>query len=396
MLRKKNRGVKKLENTKEHLMLMNRRVARVLVGLSMTLSLTSSVLATASLPRPLPEISDIRIQPITKLDWVEPYEGHLFHANTLWVGRNTDPVRRKFFRLEAYNGEGTKQLASLELKHSASFIYAFGDNQVIVVGKTYIQGDGWYTGYTVASTSSAGVVTLQRVVMLPTHVMVDQFVGNPSQMYFTEPGSRAIYEWRSGRFSTAASEISNPGKSLLVGSTLYSIERNNVGPGDENMVRINLQTNNVDRLLTNMAFNNLSNMIYLKGVHKIAGSITWGGSVAIIDPNNWSIDGVEEVVLGGDPRGLAQLGHCLAVLSLPPNTNLKFIDLSTTPKQVIGTWDLSALGDDFLNPRHLEVDPAKGRFYIRSAYASDLPDHDYDGVAMVEETSQEMLKTCTR
>ena len=88
------------------------------------------VLALALGAAPALAASPVDVKILSELDRFEPFEGHLFHAGHLWVGRSRKDLGA-FYRLEVFAGDGA-QVADVELAHSLRYIAPYGNDAVIV------------------------------------------------------------------------------------------------------------------------------------------------------------------------------------------------------------------------------------------------------------------------
>ncbi len=116
---------------------------------------------------------------------LKPYEiwtdAHTFHNGLVWVGqiRTTDNGKDS---LQVYDSEG-KLLAESPLPHSASYVYNYDANQVLITGRSSFP---WKTHYSLASYKNHSIRL--KTVTFPSEIQVLEFAGGPGNLYFAELG----------------------------------------------------------------------------------------------------------------------------------------------------------------------------------------------------------------
>lgn len=333
------------------------------------------------------EHEGVAIRILTDLDFVEPNEAHLFHDDHLWVGKSRT-TEDGHHRMEVYSSEGSL-VSTIELPHSPRGVYPLSDAQVVVTGRTHWP---WKTHYTVVTRYGHDFVT--HTTTLPEEYQADEFVGDIHRMFFTEPGEAKVFQQNGNDYRFLSPVISGPGKMLLLGDSLFVIERRDASLGDENLVKIDLKTETADKTFKDYLRNGLSNIISLPQRGRIAAAETVADQVLLIDVASNKL--VETLAVHGRPRGLATLGNCL-VVSSEETRRVRFFDLGTAEAKLIDEWDLSVVGNKLRKARSLAVDPNSGRVYVRSTYIcpSSLCVETMSSVVMAEQLSKATYARCT-
>ena len=159
--------------------------------------------------------TDIAIRTVAILDEVEVYRGQVFHDGHLWKGHSTDGVAS--YRLDVHDADGTRV----------------------------------------------------KTVPLPMVLQIEQFGGHPGHMYFNETGNRKVFRWTAWGVRPLSPDIHLPGVILPFEKFVFVLERNRIGPGAENIVKIDLATQRIERTFAQTR-NKLSTMIDLRGFPWIA------------------------------------------------------------------------------------------------------------------------------
>ncbi len=328
----------------------------------------------------------IKVRSLVPLEDSDPYEGHLFHENTLWVGRNRGPQAVNLYRVEAYSADGTKLLGTAKLTHTINQLAPLG-KKAVAVGKAYQDQGGWFTYYTTLEMKNGKLVS--KTATLPDGIQTEYFAGREGALFFNEAGSRAVY--RLGGFGAKALpfEISGPGKMALAGDSLFIVERKSFYQGDENLVRFDLKTNTGERLFAGNR-NMLSNLAVLSGTKQVAVTETGADRVHVFDAATGKAR--HEITVADGPAAVAGLGKCVLTLSYFAKT-LHVHDVSGATAVAVDTWDLSELGEDVKNLRVMDVDPATGRVFLRAYWR---PEHAgaVTGVWSVEQESSKTFSAC--
>jgi hypothetical protein len=304
--------------------------------------------------------TDITIRTVAILDQGEVYRGQVFHDGHLWEGHSTGGVAS--YRLDVHGADGEQILASARVPHTLEFLYPFGPHTILAVGKHFTDHCGWLTYYTIARFRYGRLRVKTR--SLPMVVQIEQFGGRAGLMYFNETGNRKVFRWTRWGARPLAPDIHLPGVILPFEKFVFVLERNRISPGDENIVKIDLATQRIDRTFTQTR-NKLSTMIDLRGFPWIAAVETWADQILLVDKESNTLAAV--LPAPGAPIDAVQVGGHLLVVSREPK-RLRFFDLAAPGIPMIADWDLSALGDDFANLTTMHVDPHSGNVFLRSPF----------------------------
>jgi hypothetical protein len=309
--------------------------------------------------------TDFAIRTVAVLDDVEVYRGQVFHDGHLWEGHSTDGVAS--YRLDVHDADGAQVLASARLPHTLEFLYPFGPRTILVVGKHCTDHCGWLTYHSVARFYDGRLRV--KTIPLPMALQIEQFGGHPGHMYFNETGNRRVFRWTRWGARPLSPDIHLPGVILPFEKFVFVLERNRISPGAENIARIDLATQRIERTFTQTR-NKLSTMIDLRGFPWIAAVETWADQVLLVDKERNALRAV--LPAPGAPVDLAQRGEHLLVVSREPK-RLRFFDLATAGTPLVAEWDLSPLGDDFANLTTMHVDPQSGNVFLRSPFHPRVP-----------------------
>jgi hypothetical protein len=304
--------------------------------------------------------SDIAIHTVTILDAGEVYRGQVFHDGHLWEGHSTGGVAS--YRLDVHSADGGQVLASARVPHTLEFLYPFGPHTILVVGKHFTDRCGWLTYHSIARFRHGRLRVKTRP--LPMTLQVEQFGGRAGHMYFNETGSRKVFRWTRLGARPLAPDIYLPGVILPYEKFVFVLERNRISPGAENIVKIDLASQRIDRTFTQTRYK-LSTMIDLQGFPWIAAVETWADQILLIDKESNTL--AATLPAAGTPVDAVQVGGHLLVVSREPK-RLRFFDLVAPGTPQVAEWDLSALGDDFANLTTMHVDPQMGNVFLRSPF----------------------------
>jgi len=304
--------------------------------------------------------TDITIRTVAILDKGEVYRGQVFHDGHLWEGHSTGGVAS--YRLDVHGADAERILASARVPHTLEFLYPFGPSTILAVGKHFTDHCGWLTYYSIARFRNGRLRVKTRA--LPMALQIEQFGGHAGRMYFNETGSRKVFRWTRWGARPLAPDIHLPGTILPFKRFVFVLERNRISPGAENIVKIDLATQRIDRTFTQTR-NKLSTMIDLRGFPWIAAVETWADQILLIDKESNVLAAV--LPAAGTPIDAVQVGSHLLVVCREPK-RLRFFDLAAPGIPQVAEWDLSALGDDFANMTTMHVDPQTGHVFLRSPF----------------------------
>lgn len=304
--------------------------------------------------------TDIAIRTVAILDRGEVYRGQVFHDGHLWEGHSTGGVAS--YRLDVHTADGAQVLASACVPHTLEFLYPFGSHTILVVGKHFTDHCGWLTYYSIARFRHGRLRVMTRA--LPMTLQIEQFGGRAGRMYFNETGSRKVFRWTRWGAHPLAPDIHLPGTILPFNRFVFVLERNRISPGAENIVKIDLVTQRIERTFKQTR-NKLSTMIDLQGFPWIAAVETWANQILLVDKERNTL--AAALPAPGTPVDAVQVGSHLLVVSREPK-RLRFFDLAAPGTPQVAEWDLSALGDDFANLTTMHVNPHSGSVFLRSPF----------------------------
>jgi len=327
--------------------------------------------------------SDLIVRTIARLAPCEPWRAQCFHAGVLWEGHCGDPGEH---RLDVHLPGSARVLAAARLRHTVEFLHPFGPAAVIAVGKHHHPRGGWRTFHSVARFT--GTRLQVHTYTMPSCLQVEQFGGTPAAMFFNEPGSRQVYRWNGWWARPLGPEIHLPGTMILVGRSLYVLERNVIVPGTENLVCIDLDRGAATRTFP-APRRWLRSPVDLPDSPWLAVAETLAERVLVIDKRANRL--ARSIPVPGGPVALAPAGRCLAVLADDP-LRLLFLDRDDG-FGVAAVWDLGALGAAAGNVTALAVDAATATAYLRSPFHPTVADND-PTVTMVADPGGETLRRC--
>jgi len=304
--------------------------------------------------------TDIAIRTVAVLDRGEAYRGQVFHDGHLWEGHSTGDVAS--YRLDVHAADGTQILASVRVPHTQEFLYPFGPHTILTVGKHYTRRWGWLTYRSIARFHHGRLQVRTRA--MPMALQVEQFGGQADRMYFNETGSRKVFRWTRWGARALAPDIHLPGVILPFEKYVYVLERNRLRAGAENVVKIDLASQTIERTFQQPR-NKLSTMIDLHGYPWLAAVESWADQILLIDKEHNAL--AATLPAPGTPIDVVQVGNQLLVVSRDPK-RLRCFDLAAPGTPQIAEWDLSALGDDFCNITTMHVDPQRGTVFLRSPF----------------------------
>jgi len=200
------------------------------------------------------------ISTVSLLDPGEVYKGQVVHDGCLWEGHSTTSVSS--YRLDVHAADDLQVLASAAVPHTLEFLYPFGPHTILAVGKHFTNRWGWLTYHSIARFQHGRLRVRTRA--MPMALQVEQFGGHAGCMYFNEPCSHKVFRWTRWGARPLVPDIRLPGVILPFETCVFVLERNRIHPGCENIVRIDLPTQRIDRTFSEPR-NKLTTMIDLAG-----------------------------------------------------------------------------------------------------------------------------------
>ncbi len=316
----------------------------------------------------------LNVQIIRKLSYAETSTAQLFHAQKLWVGISRlgfDP----YYAVETYTSDG-KLLQHLPLAHSSDNMYRYGQDGVIILGRS---NDGHVSShYTVVQIRNSRMVKTKEV-SFGMDAMAQYFAGtSQGQQFFGAPGgsdSINLSEPFNGQFGTRSlftegfwnpkflmARFSSVKGLVKIFNELFVLESAGYRAGD-NIALVDLANPDVrigKRLLPPGAYQKISKIEQLDGETLFAPT-TIDGSVLLINSRTKAVRTVDLKELGV-PVDAKILGKCLVVASYNPR-KIIFYDLQTD--KVANEWDFSTVGEDLSNIRSLTIDREAKRIFVK-------------------------------
>ena len=333
---------------------------------------------------------------VTELFRNEAYRGQAFYLDHLFVGKsNNDGLGH---RIEIYNKDGSRLIQTLKIPHTPNKIYPFGQNSLIVAGKSY--SGQWLTHYSIIiptdSNNMDGAQFRVTTHNFPLQNMIEEVAGTHEDSFFGEPGEQAIYRSQGARgMSPFASKVSGPGKMVLSGHELWAIEGRNGGLGDENVIEFDTNSGERTDVFTERLGAGITDIIALADGETIAVNEAVTGKVTLIDRKTRRE--LNSTAVAQDVRGLAQYGHCiLAVSGL--SQAIDFVDIKDRAAPVrFAQWDLrnGGAGERLRRPYDIQLDADTGRIFVRSSWpCPSCNPHSQSSVMTVFDTEGSVMGRC--
>ncbi len=329
--------------------------------------------ALAALPA-VASAAPIDVKILSELDRFEPFEGHLFHAGHLWVGRSRKDMA-SYYRLEVFAADGTAQ-ASVELVHSLRYIYPYGDDAILVVGIGLDQ----VSHYTIARWVNGKVEVKEQTI--PDSALADRFAGKPGQLVFSDPGGfddpdhpsdpnqplpTLFTMTRGGEPRYLAPRIAGPRNGVMIDAALYLISSPSIATGGRTLNKVDVAAESFTKVLEGR--NGLTEMARLPALNLLAITESDAQQVVVVDLKNDRLSDTLSIEGFGRPRALAALGTCLLVGTEDTKQVLVYNLGALEHAKPIAQWDLGVAGDKFFQLRNLTADAGTGHVFARSAYA---------------------------
>lgn len=315
------------------------------------------------------------------LDKSEPYVLNLFHAGYYFTGHSRQ-TETESHRIEVYSADLSKKVKDIALTHTVESIAPLSPTQVLVIGKHF--GSEWHGYYTVIDTANLTAKTTE----FSTEFMPEFFAGAPGKLYFNEAGNAGVFSWSGGSGQMLPLTLSGPGRMAFTGNYLYVVERRDLlFFGDERLTRIDVKTNKSE--VVSGLGKGLSQIQYLPKLGLIAVPETLANKVHLVDPNT------NKIVLSFEspsPEGVFPVEKCVAVSSRDEK-RATLVRVAGNAATVAGSWDLTDLGGNLLNTRHITADVSGKRLYVRSQDLCPTCVSSRNVVAVVEGLD-EAFKTC--
>ena len=340
--------------------------------------------------------ADVSWKVVTALDAFEPFDAHVFHDGTLWVGRSRHNLG-SLYKIEVYDNSGAP-LFEKELQHSPRFLYPYGAHGVLSVGISYKDNMSYYS--IIERKGGKFQVTTK---MIPLGAYANEWAGKPGTLYFTDPGGydagepigttlRTLFTMRGNSFNYLAPRIPGPHHPLMVGNKLFLIEHPTIASGGRYLDLVDVNQSKPERVVT--AVGSFSQIVALDNDKLLAIADNRGDEIVLFDIASKKVLRKMSVEAGA-PRSVAVMGKCL-VAGAEYAKKLVFFNWSTGDK--VAEWDLSGVGDKLVGISSVAADSVTGRVYVRSnnpaSVTEPLKSPDRNSVLVVEETSQATREKC--
>jgi len=300
---------------------------------------------------------------VTELPKNEPHNGLFAHGPYVFTGVSRQEEGEKH-HLDVFDAASLAKAGRFDLQHSVLEIKPFGASAVLVLGKS--ASPYWQSHFSIVDWASGTLKV--RLFSIPEEVMAETFAGDPTNLFFNEPGSQGVYRWSSNRLSTvAANAISGPGVMQYRSGNLWILERGGLfNFGDENLVHIDTRSGNLSRPFDKSNIIGAADMTLTADGKYIA--ITMGAGkpvVKLYDLQTRAFYAGLSLDHWGDR--IATFGKCVVTLSREDKV-LEFSRIDEASLVPMASWSLSDAGDRLKSPQTLTIDEANKRVIVRSAY----------------------------
>lgn len=298
---------------------------------------------------------------IASLNEIEAYAPMVFHNQLLWLGHVDYSQRKNIYSVETRTPDGETVLSKQIVPHSVERLYPFDKERILVMGKAFTSV-GWVTYYSLVGGCCGALIVETHPVS--TAYQVEEFTGNPDNLFFNETGERSIVAQNSKGMQLLPIQVSGPGQMQLLGDFLWVLERRSFFLGDENIARINLKNMNVERVFPEPQ-NGLRNILALKDGSTIATAEYRNERLILVDSQDLTKQTIVPIS-GTHPRAIAEWGQCVIIASEYPH-RLSIVKRSEANPQVIFEYDLKQYQTELPNLHKISVDPETGSVFLRSA-----------------------------
>jgi len=351
--------------------------------------------SSLSLAQGVPVQTNLSVREITQLDKYEPYtDAQVFHAGLLWVGRSRINANTAY-QVEAYDPAGQPVGNPLSLRHTPSYLYPFGTDSIIVVGKSATPN--WKTHYSIVSVHHGQLSSLTYT--FPEEIQADRFAGDSDHLFFSEPGDGALFtlpQWSlPHQAQFLAPTIHGPGPMLFTEGNLFVVEQNNILSSTQgNLIKLNPYTQTAERVFSQSNRKALTALVKLPGSSRIAITEQGANQVLLVHTDTNSVNEKENIPVAGRPWGITLYGSkCIAVLAYNDHA-VRFFDVSQPASPEVADWNLMNTINRFHRPRVLSADPQSGKLYIRSDEICPSCQTSFNREFLVEEPGGATLAQC--
>jgi len=354
------------------------------------------------------DFQKMKIEKVTALSSAEPFEPLLFLQDQLWVGRSRGDNGLDY-RVQLFS-KTNQVLSEVKLKHSVTKLYPYGANQVLALGVTPHPAHSRFT----VIQKNGNKLKIVKELQFPLSIMALSFMGTPGQpMFFGAPGgelkpmldeeatlddedpfeeAKTIFTLVGSQRKFLDARVHYPGDMVQMKGDLYVLEMNGPIPEDDNLVRVDLKTEKMFRVLD--TYRNGLTGLMVWDENTIVMSETGANQVLIYDTKNRKLKETIQIEALA-PTRLGRFGNCLAVGS--KTKKLTWVKLGGEKSEVMAKWDLSAPEFPYYGIKNIAVDSLDASVYFRSAYPltiMDGADPNRNGVFKTGGLSDALKKAC--
>jgi hypothetical protein len=369
------------------------------------LTLISSLAAVSLCAVGLSNIAFAEIETIAVLDRGEPFEANVFHSNMLWVGKSRKDFNSDY-SVEIY-ADGL-QKGRVTFPHSATFMYPYGANSVIVVGTGYSPN---LTHYSIIEKNGTNFTV--RTKQIPMQAWARQWIGKHNgKEFFTDPGGNQNDPARDNDFSLASqtffsmstssspryltTRLRLPTYGTKVGNKFYVLNAESIGSPQSNLHRLDPATNAITKVFPSFR-NALSTISVIPGTNLITLTERGANQFLIVDANSGDI--LSTTPIAEDSKSHAIMGKCAVIGSRAAKT-IQFLDITNpaVPREVMTVAiDLPAGEFKFLDK--IDVDTTNYKVFARSNMVcnpmAEACNEDWNRViTFVGETASKIVANC--
>ena len=300
-----------------------------------------------------------QVQLVTELDKDEFHEALLFHAGVLWVGDDPIVGNTTTHVVEIFDVNGNP-LTKISLDFPVEHIYAYGSNSALVIGTVVYPTQ---TSYAILSYSGGSLSG--ETYQIPSDITLEHLAIGSGTIFASTIGDDLLATVDGNQANELSSpQISGPGRMVLDGGSLWVIEAHSVFGGQDNLVKIDVNSLAPTRTFSTLR-NGITHLAALSADGLIATPESGTSQLLLVDEASNQLK--SSVAINGDPVGVTTLGHC-AVVSSDDIKHLSFVDVRGDKPSVVAEWDISSAGDRLKQPRAMAIDPATQTVFVRSAY----------------------------
>lgn len=340
---------------------------RIFKNLALASTIAISFLATG-----FSQLAFSEVATVAAVDRSEPFEANVFHSGLLWVGKSRKDFNSDY-SVEIYSDNTLK--GKVTFPHSATFLYPYGANSVVVVGTGYSPN---LTHYTIIEKNGANFSV--RTKQVPMQAWARQWIGNYNgKEFFTDPGGNQNDPARDDDFNLASqtffsmsassspkyltTRLRLPTYGIKLGSLFYVLNAESIGSPQSNLNRVNPATNAITKVFPSFR-NALATISTIPGTNLITLVESGANQFLIVDAATGTI--ISTTPIDEDSKSHAIMGKC-AVIGARTAKTVKFIDISNTaaPKEIM-TLPIDLPSGEFKTLNKIDVDPVSYKVFARS------------------------------